>query len=152
MNSEELGPYSGVSNWRPSKVFLAIHFWMLILLACNTQNVTEVVKSANRIVIHSKGVNTPREQYDIRDSAFVNGIIREIGEIDPYIPDSGRSRIPVKSNRGYFEVEIFNQDEKKAVFDVVYTTYYGVIIAMDNQYYRNDELEYLIIAAISAQE
>jgi hypothetical protein len=134
------------------RVFTAFMFFTLAVAGCISQTDIESVTSASRIVINSKGVNTPKDRYEVTDTVYVNEVIRELKKIDPYIPDSGKSWIPVKSNRGYFEVQIFSQDEMKIVFDVVYTTYYGVIIAMDNQYYKNDELEYAIIGAISGQQ
>jgi hypothetical protein len=134
------------------KVFLNLLFATVFITGCNTQADIESVKSASRVTINSIGVQTPKDRYEITDTAYINEIIRELKELRPYVPDSGRSEFPTKSNHGFFEVEVFEQDLKKIVFKVVYTSYYGVIISMDNQYYKNDELEYAIIGAISAQQ
>jgi hypothetical protein len=124
---------------------------IIFVSCCNATTDPNNLEPVDRIRIKSKGVNTPKDEYEISDSTYVNGIIREFKKIDPYVPDSGRSSIPVKSNRGYFEVRIYENTVEKAVFEVVYTTYYGVIISLENKYYRNDRLEYMIIAAISSQ-
>lgn len=133
------------------KILLFFHVISALLLCCSTNKSREKF-NAERVVISSVGVNTPKGKYEVSDTNFVNGIVRELSEMIPYVPDSGRSKFPTKANHGFFEVEVFYQDIRKVVFKVVYTSYYGVIISMDNKYYKNDELEYKIIAAISEQK
>ena len=134
------------------RIFTAFMFFTLAVAGCISQTDVESVKSANRIAVNSIGVQTPQDRYELTDTAYINEIMRELKELDPYIPDSGRSQFPTKSNHGFYEVEVFEQDVRKIVFKVVYTSYYGVIISMDNQFYKNDELEYAIIGAISGQQ
>jgi hypothetical protein len=121
---------------------------LIIFLSCNAQTNLEEVKGASKIVINSIGVKTPKSEYEVTDTLLVNGILRELKKISPFVPDSGRSNFPTKSNFGFFEVKVFEDEKIKAIFKVVYTSYYGVIISMDNKYYKNDRLEYSILAAI----
>ena len=54
------------------RVFTAFMFFTLAVAGCISQTYIESVTSASRIVINSKGVNTPKDRYEVTDTVYVN--------------------------------------------------------------------------------
>jgi len=53
--------------------------------------------------------------------------------------------VSVKANFGYYQLELRTIKNELYSLDVIYTTYNGVIIQMNNDTYKNDSLESLIL-------
>ena len=83
----------------------------------------------------------------LTDSNSILGIVREINNLQSVDP------VSVKSNFGYFDLYLHMKDKSISHWMVFYTTYNGVIILgsdsreiLMNQYYKNDNLELVILS------
>src|SRR5580704_12355923 len=121
----------------------------LFLISCSGRQIQDNINSKDiiriEIINETNNRNIP-DKIELIESPAIKSVVNEINNIHA----AGNNPI-LKANFGYYSMQLQFKNKSYKRFDIIYTTYDGVIIQGSdgifmNKSFKNDNLELLILS------